>query len=184
MLWSKPFSFIWFLVYWNTLTKSNFSDGVIYKSGKEIIGKMLQNRIVRNYSLEEQFFSESVLFLKTPLVAASKITFESFTWNVSVFVCKNFWKSSWLVKHKSVRIPLYAPLCGWCRSNSLVHILFFLCFCFLLGFWGSSKYIITATKAQNEAVNRSRSVLFMLLKHHNKVFLYNYKHGQNIWKKL
>ena len=86
--------FFYFIFGLQKYLKSNFSNGLIYKLGKEIIDKLLQNEIVHNHLLEEQFFSEPVLFLETALVAASKKPFESFTWNVTVFIRKNFRKSS------------------------------------------------------------------------------------------
>ena len=72
----------------------------------------LQNEFVHNNLSKEQFFSEPVLFWETAFVVASKTSFQSFTWNISI-ISKNC---------KLVRIPLYAPSCGRCRSHSLAHI--------------------------------------------------------------
>ena len=88
------------------------------------------NQIVHNYLSKEQFHSEPVLFWETTLPAHPKKMFDSFSWNIFLFIRKNFWKTSLSVKRKSVTIPLYYPLSGHCWSHSLGHILFFLSFFF------------------------------------------------------
>ena len=65
------------------------------------------------------------------------------TWNVSMFIWKNFLKSSWSVKQRSFKILLQAPLFACLRSHSFPQIFFF----FFLHISKSSVIAFTATVA-------------------------------------